>query len=70
MVNICESVIKVVRKNKPKRLIGLSQKGTRAGYAVLRMRHRGPKALGREQAPNPTHLQKRNLLTPVRHEVA
>ena len=31
MVNICELSINVVKSNKPKMLIGLSQKGTVAG---------------------------------------
>ena len=31
MVNTCELSINVVKRNKPKMLIGLSQKGTGAG---------------------------------------
>ena len=35
MVNICESVIKAVIVNKPKRLTGLSQKGAGGGMSLL-----------------------------------
>ena len=35
MVNICEPSINVVTCNKPKRLIGLGQKGTRTGIEVI-----------------------------------
>lgn len=34
MVNICESLINIVRLNKPKMLIGLGQKGKWSGVGV------------------------------------
>ena len=57
MVHTCESAIKVVTGNKPKRLSGLSQKAMEGGIPSLTcgiVDHTPP---GRPQAPNPTHAR-------------
>jgi hypothetical protein len=64
MVNTCESAIKVVTANKPKRLRGLGQKAPEGGMPSLTcgiVDHRPP---GRQQTPNPTSSWKRNVGTP------
>ena len=64
MANICESAIKVVTENKPKRLTGLSQKALRVGMSSLTCVIVDLSPFGRQQAPNPTDSWKRNLETP------
>ena len=66
MVKVSESAIKTVSCNKPKRLLGLSQKASEAGCSSLHCDIVGHKLPGREQAPNPTYSWKRNLETPYR----
>jgi hypothetical protein len=58
-------VIKVVTENKPKRLSGLSQKAPEAGMSSPNCGIVDRRLPGREQAPNPTHSWKWNLITPV-----
>jgi hypothetical protein len=44
MVNICESVIKAVTRNKRKWLLRLNQNGTGGGSGVFKLRPRDPHA--------------------------
>ena len=64
MVNICESVIKIVTCNMPKRLTGMNQNGrwSGTGVATSPVRRRG--ATGRQRTPNPAYSGKRNVETP------
>ena len=63
MTNICEPVIKIVTRDKPKWLIGLGQKGKEARRSSPNcglVEHSLP---GREQVSNPTYSLRWNLET-------
>jgi hypothetical protein len=64
MTNICEPVIKIVTKNKPKWLIGLGQKGKEARRSSPNcglVEHSLP---GQEQVSKATYSLRWNLETP------
>ncbi len=67
MVKISESAIKIVSYDKPKRLIGLSQKALEAGCPSLKYGIVDHELPGREQAPNLTNSCKRNVENPYSH---
>ena len=49
-----ERLINIVTENKPKMLLGLSQKGTVAGTRTLSFLVMGINATGGQSAPNPS----------------
>ena len=66
MMNICESVLKIVNSNKPKWLTGLSQ-NRRWGWRLDPMCHLVvTMPPGRKQASNPAYFSKWNVETPYR----
>jgi hypothetical protein len=62
MVNICESVIKAVTRNKRNWLTRLNQKVRKIVGRITRIPHDCTLS-GREQTPNPALLKQRNLET-------
>jgi hypothetical protein len=63
MVNICESLINVVRTDKPNGLIGLDQKvGGQDRYSPFIYRRRC--AIGGEARPNPFMVLTQNVVSP------
>jgi hypothetical protein len=64
MVNRCESVIKIVTNDMPKRLTGMNQNGRGSGTGAANSLVRRRCAFGRQRAPNPTDLGKWNVETP------
>ena len=66
MVNTCESALKIVIYDKPKWLLGLSQKAKEMGGWCIPYRLVAHMSPGRKQAPNPMYFWKRNVETPYR----
>ena len=54
MGNTCERLINIVTENKPKVLLGLSQKGTVAGTRTPPFLVMGLNATAGQSAPNPS----------------
>ena len=67
MVKISESAIKIVSYDKPKRLIGLSQKALEAGCPSLKYGIVDHELPGREQAPNLTDSCQRDSRTALKN---
>jgi hypothetical protein len=67
MANPGERSINIVTENKPKVLLGLSQKGTVAGTRSLPFLVMGNNATGGQSAPNPSIVTETEHDNPVRH---
>ena len=61
-----ERLINIVKENKPKMLLGLSQKGTVAGTRTLPFLVMGINATGGQSAPNPFVVTETEHGNPVR----
>ena len=66
MVNTCERSINVVMSDKPKMLLGLSQKALERVQSLDNTLSWTPNAPGGQRAPNPSVSTLRNVVSPYR----
>jgi hypothetical protein len=66
MVNVCEPLINAVILDKPKMLIGLSQKARSTVWSLTLAPSWAPTATGGQRAPKPSQSYLRNTVNPYR----